>query len=161
MTHAELDLLLERNARLVANHLAAENAHQLDETLATLHPDCLFEDLALGLVYHGRAGAARYYRTWWNAFAMQVKGIARHWSTDGDMIAETRYVGRHVGEFFGLPATDRTLDLRLAVVIRFRDGLMVGERFYYDGAALLAQLGVRELPALGCARDRPRTDVAP
>jgi hypothetical protein len=39
----------------VARHLAAENAHQMEETLAALHPDCLFEDLPFGKTYRGRA----------------------------------------------------------------------------------------------------------
>lgn len=144
----DLDALLAQHRGLVGRHLAAENAHQLEETLATLHPDCLFEDVTLGLEYHGREGAGRYYRTWWDAFSIEVRGIARHWTTEGNMIAETRYVGTHTGEFFGVPATGRRLDLRLAVVIRFRDGLMLGERFYYDLAGLLAQLGVERLPAV-------------
>jgi steroid delta-isomerase-like uncharacterized protein len=144
----DFDALLARHRELVARHLIAENAHQMEETLATLHPDCLFEDVTLGLEYRGREGAGEYYRTWWNAFSIEVRGIARHWTTEGNMIAETRYVGTHTGNFFGVPATGRNLDLRLAVVIRFQDGLMLGERFYYDLASLLSQLGVTHLPAL-------------
>jgi steroid delta-isomerase-like uncharacterized protein len=143
-----LETLLAQHRELVARHLAAENAHQLEETLATLHPNCLFEDMALGLEYRGREGAGEYYRTWWNAFSIEVRGIARHWTTEGNMIAETRYVGTHTGEFFGVPATGRNLDLQLAVVIRFRDGFMLGERFYYDLASLRSQLGVERLPTV-------------
>ena len=146
--NTDLDALLAQHRELVARHLAAENAHQLEETLATLHPECIFEDVTLGLEYRGREGAGTYYRTWWDAFSIEVRGIARHWTTEGNMIAETRYVGRHTGDFFGVPATGRDIDLRLAVVIRFRDGLMLGERFYYDLASLLSQLGVERLPAL-------------
>lgn len=35
-------------AALIGRHLAAENAQDLPGTLATLHPDCRFEDLATG-----------------------------------------------------------------------------------------------------------------
>lgn len=143
-----LDKLLAQHLELVNRHLAAENAHRLDETLATLHPDCVFEDVTLGLEYRGREGAGRYYRTWWEAFSIEVRGIARHWTTEGNMIAEARYVGTHTGDFFGVPATGRAIDIRLAVVIRFQDGLMLGERFYYDLASLLSQLGVERLPAV-------------
>ena len=69
------------------------------------------------------------------------------------MVAEATYVGVHVGDFYGLPATGRSIEIRLAVVITFKDGLMLGERFYYDTGALLSQLGVfapttAALPAL-------------
>jgi steroid delta-isomerase-like uncharacterized protein len=46
----------------VNRHLAAENAHRMQETLAELHPDCVFEDLPLGKTYRGHAGAEAYYR---------------------------------------------------------------------------------------------------
>ena len=102
----------------------------------------------MGLTYYGKAGAAEYYKTWWNAFSIEVKGIARHWTTEGNMIAETRYFGTHKGNFHGLAPTGRNIELRLAVVISFRDGLILGERFYYDLSSLLSQLGVSRLPRI-------------
>src|SRR5262245_61695231 len=38
-------------AELVRRHLTAENAQDLDGTLATLHPECRFEDFATGQVW--------------------------------------------------------------------------------------------------------------
>jgi hypothetical protein len=78
---------------------------------------------------------------WWQAFDLQVRGEKRHYSDTGLLIAEARYVGRHVGDFFGVAATQQPIDLRLAVMIDFRDGLMNGERFYYDLHGLLRQIG--------------------
>src|SRR5215469_15277326 len=83
---------------VVNRHLAAENAHRMAETLAELHPDCVFEDLPLGKTYRGRVGAEAYYRLWWDAFDLEVKGERRHWSEDGAfMIAQTWYQGVHRG----------------------------------------------------------------
>ncbi len=144
--HTETTDLIARNQALVGKHLKAENQHLMDETLATLHPDCVFEDVALGLIYRRREGAQAYYRMWWDAFSIDVRGIARHWSTEGNMVAETTYVGEHSGSFYGLAPTGRAINIRLAVVISFKDGLMLGERFYYDAAGLLNQLGVRDAP---------------
>jgi len=59
---------------VVNRHLAAENAHRMEETLAELHPDCVFEDLPLGKTYRGRAGAEAYYRLWWDAFDLEGRG---------------------------------------------------------------------------------------
>ena len=133
---------------VVNRHLAAENVHRMEETLAELHPDCVFEDLPLGKTYRGRAEAEKYYRFWWDAFDLEVKGERRHWSEDGAfMIAQTRYQGIHRGRFLDYAPTGRPISLPLAVVIPFQDGLMAGERFYYDLATLLRQIGV--LPALG------------
>jgi hypothetical protein len=81
------------------------------------------------------------------AFDLEVKGEHRHWSEDDAfMIAQTRYEGVHRGQFLDYAPTDRPIRFPLAVVIPFRDGLMAGERFYYDLATLLRQIGV--MPAL-------------
>lgn len=127
---------------LVNRHLTAENAHRMEETLATLHPECVFEDLPMGKVYHGLLEVEKYYRAWWDAFDLTVHGERRHWSEDGRfMIAETQYHGIHQGEFLGHAPTGRIIKFPLAVVIPFRDGLMAGERFYYDLSTLLRQIG--------------------
>lgn len=141
-------MLPEAHRAIVSRHLAAENAHQLEETLATLTEDCVFEDLALGRVYHGRAGAAEYYHLWWNAFGVEVVGGTRYVTTDGTLISEAGYRGVHRGEFLGIAPTGRPIELRFVVIIGFRDGLMAGERFYYDLAGLLRQIGAERLPSL-------------
>jgi len=132
----------------LARHLAAENSHLLQETLATLTEDCVFEDVALQRVFRGRAGAAEYYRVWWSAFAIkvQLQGGTRHWIGDDLFVSETAYTGTHVGEFFGIAATGRPIQFRFVVFVTFRDGLFAGERFYYDLTTLLRQIGVERLP---------------
>ncbi|MFP2905371.1 ester cyclase [Pyxidicoccus sp. 3LFB2] len=146
LQHVEGAALRQEHERVVRRHVEAENQHQMKETLETLHEACTFEDVALGRTYHGRDGAEAYYAEWWNAFDVVVKGERKYWAEDGTLIAEARYVGRHVGVFQGLAATGRPVELRLAVFITFRDGLMAGERFYYDLRSLLAQLGAQGLP---------------
>ena len=133
--------------RLVSTHLEAENDHRLEDTLATLHEECVFEDRALGQIFHGRKGAGEYYTMWWNAFDLVVRGERRHWTAEPSLIAETHYLGTHVGEFLGIPPTGKPINFPVAVIITFRDGLMAGERFYYDLSTLLRQLGVTEIPA--------------
>ncbi len=146
---ADLEEILEINKRLVDTHLEAENKHLLAETINTLHSECVFEDIPLGQIYEGREGAAEYYQTWWGAFEIIVtSNRGRQWTIDGNMIAEPRYVGTHTGDFFGLKATGRSIDFPFVVVISFRDGLMLGERFYYNLPHLLDQLGVSSLPGV-------------
>lgn len=131
-------------AEVLSRHVEAENAHDMARTLATLHRECLFEDVPMGKVYQGHAGAAVYYRKWWDAFGLKFYPGAegkQHFTADG-MIAEGRFAGTHIGPFEGLQPTMRKVDFRFVVVVGFRDGLMAGERFYYDRAALEDQLGV-------------------
>lgn len=140
---------------LIRRHIAAENAHRMEDTLATLHPDCIFEDVAMQRVYRGHAGAREYYGMWWESLRVVVtpsEDDRRMWTDDGSYVAETRFTGVHVGPFLGVPPTGRTVCFRFAVFVGFRDGLMAGERFYYDLDGVLAQLGTgRPAPAgRGC-----------
>jgi hypothetical protein len=79
---------------LLRRHMTAENAHDLDGTLATLTEDCLFDDRALGQTFPDHAGAAAYYRMWWDGFDVEVSSETLHWTTDGLAVAETRFRGR-------------------------------------------------------------------
>jgi steroid delta-isomerase-like uncharacterized protein len=131
---------LEINQECVRRHLAFENAQDLEGTLSTLHPDCVFEDLPLGKIYRGIEGARRYYTDLWAAFDVTVESRLRHWTIDGNLIAETTFVGPHRSEFLGCQPKGATIRLPLVVIVTFRDGLMAGERFYYDLAMLLRQI---------------------
>ena len=50
----------QEHVDVVGVHLKAENEHRMKETLDTLHPECVFEDVAMGKTYKGRAGAEEY-----------------------------------------------------------------------------------------------------
>ncbi len=130
--------------QLLQRHIAAENAHDMQATLDTLHPECLFQDIALGETYRGRDGANTYYRTWWDAFDLRFRrgDEGRRYFTDqGTVVSEGVFYGRHQGTFRNVPATGRDVEFRFVVFVDFRDGLMNGERFYYDAATLWRQIG--------------------
>ncbi len=142
--NAELD-------QLVMRHLKAENAHDLEGTLATLHPECRFDDLATGQSWFGHEGAAAHYRQWWSTFDVEVArspGQITAWSADG-RLSEATWRGRHIGRFLGIEPTGRTIVQPFVVVLSFRDGLMSGERFHYDLASLLRQIAADPIPAVG------------
>jgi steroid delta-isomerase-like uncharacterized protein len=139
-------VISDADRQLLARHLAAENEHRMDDTLATLTEDCVFDDRGLGRVWHGREGARAYYDMWWSGFGATVHTERRHYTDAGAAIVETRFRGVHEGTFLGIVPTGRAVDVELAIFIELRDGLMTGERFYWDVTSLLRQLGVTELP---------------
>jgi len=128
------------NQRVLAEHLAAENRHDLEATLATVHPDCVFVDEPLGLRLLGRRGAGRHYRLWWDAFSNTLEGGDLHWVSDDLLIGDSAFVGTHRGEFGGIAPTGRRIRLPFVVFVGFRDGLIASERFVYDLNGLLAQI---------------------
>lgn len=132
----------KEHLELLKRHLLSENAHNLDATLATLTEDCFFEDLPSGSTWKGHAGAAHYYRTWWEAFETKVTTEVRHFPASDLAIVETKWVGRHVGQFWNMEPTGREIEIPVVIFVKIKDGLMAGERFIWDRATLFTQLGV-------------------
>lgn len=129
------------HTEIVQRHVAAEMAFNMDGTLATLTEDCLFEDMPTGETHRGREAVRAYYREWWNAFGNTPVGSRSHVPSEDYLIVETHFVGTHRGTYRGAIATGRQINLPVAIFICFRDGLMAGERFYYDRTTLLSQIG--------------------
>src|SRR5215467_11165117 len=134
-------MLTPENAAVLQRHVTAETAFEMDATLATLTADCVFEDVPTGEVHRGHAGVRAYYSEWWSAFGNVPSGSRLYVPSGDSMIVETRFVGSHRGNYRGIEATGRPNDLPVAIFITFRDGLMSGERFYYDRASLHSQIG--------------------
>jgi steroid delta-isomerase-like uncharacterized protein len=136
---------------LIRRHLEAENAHDLPATLATLHPECEFKDFATGQSWSGHDGAAAHYRQWWTTFDVEVRrgeGQRPYTTADDVYIGEATWHGRHIGRFLGIEPTGKTIVQPFIVILSFRDGLMLGERFHYDLASLVRQIGPDPIPAL-------------
>jgi steroid delta-isomerase-like uncharacterized protein len=137
--------LTTENTAILLRHVAAETAFDMEATLATLTPDCEFVDVPLGEIHRGHGGVRRYYTEWWTAFENVATNSRRYVPSDDCLIVETHFVGRHVGPYRGIPPTGRPINLPLSIFVGFRDGLMSGERFYYDRATLLAQIGAADV----------------
>jgi steroid delta-isomerase-like uncharacterized protein len=139
----EDDMLSKENLEIVLRHVKAETEHRMEETLATLTPDCLFVDRAFGRVWHGREGARDYYRLWWDAFGIAPHTGARYAPQEDLLIVETRFKGRHVGPFLGIAPTGNAVDVPMTIFVSFKDGLLSGEKFYWNLGTLLEQIGVK------------------
>ncbi len=133
--------LTPAHAAVLARHVGAETTFDMEGTLATLTADCVFEDVPSGTTYRGHDGVRAYYREWWDAFGNVPQRSRTYVPADDCLIVETHFVGTHRGPYQGVPASGRAIDLPVAIFVNFRDGLMAGERFYYDRATLLAQIG--------------------
>ncbi len=142
---------MSRNLPMLGRHLAAENDHDLAGTLATLHPDCEFYDHATQQTWTGHAGAEAHYRQHWQAFDVTVEraeGQISFWQDDDVYVAQAVWRGTHIGEFLGIAPSGRQIEQPFTVFVRFRDGLMVAEEFFYDLASLMQQIGRPGIAAL-------------
>lgn len=134
-------MLTDQDFELLQRHTDAENAHRLDDTLATLTEDCIFYDVALGGRRTGHAGAAEYYRTWWDGLDVVVEVEHLYPIAGAPMVvAETVWKGRHVGPFLEVAPTLREVTVPVVIVARLRDGLLHEERLYWDRQHVVEQM---------------------
>ena len=102
-----------------------------------------FENLAANAAGSELAEAAQPVRT---AFPDRTDTIDLM-IADGDMVGmRFRVQGTHEGNFFGIPATGRTIDIQEVGAFRLEDGKIVEGWFMADEVELMKQLGVG-LPA--------------
>ena len=110
--------------------------------LSMMAPDVVFRIMATGQEYRGREGVAQmlqyFYRLAFDATAETRTLIV----SDGNAAWEGEFVGKHIGEFMGIPATQKNVRVPLCVVYDVADDRITEGRVYFEGPALLAQLGV-------------------
>ncbi len=61
---------------------------------------------------------------------------------DGQAVIEADFVGKHIGEFAGIPATGKDVRVPSSVVYDLKNDQITRGRIYFEIPALLQQLGV-------------------
>lgn len=96
-----------------------------------------------------KEGVKQFFRMYKAAFP-DLRMDAQDIIVSGDKaVARVRATGTHQGEFLGIPATDRSVDVQLIDIIRFGDDGLAREHWgVFDALAMLQQLGaIPEPPA--------------
>jgi steroid delta-isomerase-like uncharacterized protein len=118
------------------------NAHDIDAFGEFLADDFVeHEELPGGGARTGE-GVKDFFRMQIAAFpdlAMTPQDVV----DGGDkVVARVRFTGTHEGEFMGMPATGRTVDVQLIDIMRFADDGLVHEHWgVFDAMAMMQQLG--------------------
>jgi steroid delta-isomerase-like uncharacterized protein len=124
----------------------ASNAKDWDRVRQVLSDDCVFEDVARGIVVEGADGFVRYQQSFENSFSdMRLELVAT--VGDGEReSAELRSRGTHDGPLRfpdgEIPATGKTVDAPLCWFADVCDGRITRLRDYYNPATFRTQLGV-------------------
>lgn len=131
----------EQVVALVERRHAAWDAHDA-AALASTHAERGVVVSPTGGVLEGRAEVERVYRLWFSAFP-DIRYVNNEVLIDGDRVVEIATLsGTHAGEFFGVAATGRHVEVQVVVVLHAADGLVVEERRIYDFTGFLVQVGV-------------------
>jgi steroid delta-isomerase-like uncharacterized protein len=128
-------------AALALEMLEKVNTRDLEGFRELLHPDYTYRG-ADGVEHQGPDVGVGVVETFTTAFP-DLKLILVHQHTDGDVsVIEFNARGTHQAELEGIPATGKSIDVKVIDVITVRDGKVAGEREYYDQLTMMQQLGV-------------------
>jgi hypothetical protein len=128
---------------ILARHLEAENAHDIDSIMATYveRPIVVINGRAI----EGREGVRMFHQRFGfggdGSFAdVHVEERHRH-ETKEAIAIEQPLSGRHVAEWERAAATGKRFEVAVCTVYRFApDGLLQSEDVYFDRARLREQL---------------------
>lgn len=114
----------------------------LDGMEELMHPE-LVEDIVALRELHGRDQVRSYYAQLFQAFPnFELRPISIR-GDDTHATAQWRAQGTFTGVHFeGIRPTHRRVELRGVDVMEFRDGLLIHNTVYYDGASFARQVGL-------------------
>ena len=139
-----------RNLAAVSAVLHGWNVGDVDEVLRWYDPDIHWHDVAMEEVHRGTGEVGRQLATLFSAFPDLSFTVGRR-IAKGDLVAEEWTLrGTHRGEFLGIPATGRSVNIQGMSMVEMRDGRFLTDCFYFDGAGAMRQLGL--LPSMSATR---------
>lgn len=111
--------------------------------VSTLAEDVVFTVMATGQENRGHDGVLGmlnyFYHVAFDATAEPRVTIFG----DNNALWEGEFVGRHIGDFAGIPATGKNVRVPLAVVYDLENGKITRGRIYFEMPALFQQLGIQ------------------
>ena len=120
----------------------------LDKYLSSQHSDAsamaddvVFTVMATGQEYRGQEailGMLNYFYHGAFEATAELKNIV---ITDGRAITEWDFIGKHTGEFAGVPATEKDVRVPLCVAYDLENDRIKRGRIYFEIPAFLAQVG--------------------
>jgi steroid delta-isomerase-like uncharacterized protein len=134
MATADLAMVLEDWA-------GAWSSQDADKVLALFTDDCVYEDVTMGMVNHGKTELRSFANTFFGAFPdLKIELHSRFvCGTLGS--AEWTLSGTHRGDAPGLPATNKHASVRGASVFELQGDKIKRCSDYWDMVTLLKQLG--------------------
>ncbi len=133
--------LRERREAVVREHMASENRHDFDATIATFaHPH--YELVPTGSVFDGEVEVRNYFKLSRAAFPDQRNELRTLYHADNAVIVEMDLLGTHLGELRGTKPTGKTFRCPMTAFFIFEDDRIICERVYWDQLTIMKQLGL-------------------
>lgn len=118
------------------------SSHDIDHLLSLFTDDCIYEDVALGVVNNGKAELKTFADSIFAAFPdfkieLKSRFVSGSWAGMEWVISAT-----HKGDFLGIPATNKSCSIRGTTIIELQAGKIMRNSDYCDIATFLKQIGL-------------------
>lgn len=120
----------------------AKSRQDVPAALELLHGDMLLESPAFGTTARGLAENEKVLTRFFASFPDYHVVLQGHASTGDTLICWGTVQMTMTGDRFGVVPNGCRAELPVFIQFAFRDGLIAGERFFFDLSALCAQSGV-------------------
>ena len=128
--------------RLLEDWAEAWSSPEKEEKfLALFTEDCVYEDVAMGMVNHGKAEIKNFYHLTFSAVPDCKLELHTRFVAGNHAAAEWLISGTHTGDFPGLPASNNHVSIRGTSVFDLQGNQFSRCSDYWDMASFLKQIG--------------------
>lgn len=129
----------DRREAIVRAHAAAENAGDLDATIASFHRP-RYNVPPMGVISEGEEAVRQLVGGMVGAFPDFHFEIGRWHHADDAVIVEGVMTGTHKGHFAGIEPRGHRMEVPVVCIFDFEDDRLVNESVYFDFATIQRQL---------------------
>jgi steroid delta-isomerase-like uncharacterized protein len=122
------------------------STQDIERVISLCTDQCLYEDVPLGIVNHGKEELRAFGQQVFNAFPdlkieLSTQVVAGDWA-----MLEWTMAGTHKGDLPGMPATGKSFSVQGATTLQIENGRISRNSDYWDMATLHTQLGLNPPP---------------
>ena len=128
---------------IIDRHFAAENAHDVDGTLATYTDDIVWDDVTHPQApFRGKEQVGSVYSSIIDAIPdVRLESVRRFSAADGNFVVDESILTGHVeGEWSGISGGGAPVRVRILHIFELRDGLISYENAWFDASAVQRQI---------------------
>lgn len=126
---------IEKTKKIINQYLDSNHSD-----LSMMAEDVVFTNMASGEKHSGPEAVSQMlnfmYHIAFDAHA-ETKNLVIN---ETNAVFEADFVGKHIGEFAGIPPTNKSVKVPLCVVYDIENDKIKKARIYFEGPALMAQL---------------------
>jgi len=135
-------MAISQTSRLLEDLASAWTVHDVEKVLSLCTDDCVYEDVTMGAVNHGKPELKAFAGAVLAAFPDFRMELTSGFSAENWAGAEWIMSGTHKGDLPGMPATGKGFSLRGCSICELHEGKIKRNSDYWDMVTFLKQIGL-------------------